>query len=58
MQPKTTQSISITYRNAKDIEEVSRLSEEVGSSWKQAAIYLVGLRSVAQLIRKAKNIVK
>ena len=58
MQPKTTQSISITYRKASEIEEVQRLSAEVDSSWKQAAIYLVGLRSIAQLVRKAKNIVK
>ena len=57
MNPKTTQSISITYRKPADIKEVNDLSAEVGSSWKQAAIYLVGLRTVAGMLRKAKAII-
>ena len=53
MKPKTTLSISITYRRPQDIKEIEELSQEVGHAWKQAAIYQIGLRTVAGMLRKA-----
>lgn len=58
MQPKVSLSISITYRRPEDIKEVEELSREVSKAWKQAHIYLVGLRTVAGMLKRAKAAVK
>ena len=58
MKTKTTLSISITYRTIKDIEEVLELSQRIGKGWGQADIYLVGLRTVDSMLKKAKAAVK
>uniref|UniRef100_A0A6M3LPE8 Uncharacterized protein n=1 Tax=viral metagenome TaxID=1070528 RepID=A0A6M3LPE8_9ZZZZ len=57
MNIKTILTITIAFRNDKDIKEVQDLSKEV-KGYKQADIYLAGLRSLAGMNKKAKALVK
>ncbi len=57
---KTTYSISITFRRPEDIQEVKELHEKVclKAGFKQANVYLAGLRHLAGIMQKAKNLAK
>lgn len=59
MHPKTTLSISLTYRRPEDIKEVQRLSQELNKTkWTQADLFLLGMRTAVSMINKAKDVVK
>ena len=53
MRIENTLTICIRFRTAKDLEEVQRLTAEIGTSYKQAGIYLAGLRAIAKLLKKS-----
>ncbi len=55
MQPKITLTVFIQFRTPKDIEEVQRLTAEIGTHTKQAGVYLAGLRAIAKAFRKEKG---
>ncbi len=56
----TTYSISLTFRRPEDIQEVKDLHEQVchRAGFKQANVYLAGLRHLAGIMEKAKGLVK
>ncbi len=58
MQKKTLLSFTITYRRPEEIAEVEALSKEIGKTFHQCAIYLMGLKNAASMLRKAKGLVK
>ena len=60
MQTSHYLSISIAFRKEQDIKEVLELSEKVKqkANFKQAEIYLTGLRTLAGAIKKAKDLVQ
>ena len=53
-------AISIAFRDEAEIKEVLELSEKVKNraNFKQKEIYLTGLRALAGVIKKAKDLVK
>ena len=48
--------IDIHYRNPEEITELLTLRKIIGRYWTQGAIYMCGLRYVANIVRKAKNL--
>lgn len=52
---KQTLTIGFSFRDAEKIAEVQHLHAEIaGTDWTRSEIYLMGLRQLAEMLKKAK----
>lgn len=53
----TILNIGLSFRRPEEIAEVKKLRNELDDEWQHTTIYIAGLRAIAALQQKAKNIV-
>ena len=58
MKSHDTININLRIIDPTEVEEAKRLAIEIGRYWTQGAIYMCGLRYVAVMVRKAKDLGK